>query len=191
MARNRRNIRKKGNIITDYINMNTFLIIVGVLTIIIITCLCIYMYKKEQDRLLIAKQKEEMEKQSELIFTEIEDNIKQANQNISESDEIIKMSAVGDILCSEEMINDAYDTKSKIYDFSHMFSEASKYLEKSDIVMGTMETNFTTGKYNDENAPKEFAKAVKDSGINLVTITHNHSLDLGLSGLNEQNLDIA
>ena len=47
MARNRRNIRKKGNIITDYINMKTFLIIVGVLTIIIITCLCIYMYKKE------------------------------------------------------------------------------------------------------------------------------------------------
>ena len=90
MARNRRNIRKKGNIITDYINMKTFLIIVGVLTIIIITCLCIYMYKKEQNRLLIAKQKEEMEKQSELIFTEIEDNIKQANQNISESDEIIK-----------------------------------------------------------------------------------------------------
>ena len=126
-----------------------------------------------------------MEKQSELIFTEIEDNIKQANQNISESDEIIKMSAVGDILCSEAMITDAYDTKSKIYDFSHMFSEASKYLEKSDIVMGTMETNFTTGKYNDENAPKEFAKAVKDSGINLVTITHNHSLDLGLSGLND------
>ena len=185
MARNRRNIRKKGNIITDYINMKTFLIIVGVLTIIIITCLCIYMYKKEQDRLLIAKQKEEMEKQSELIFTEIEDNIKQANQNISESDEIIKMSAVGDILCSEEMINDAYDTKSKTYDFSHMFSETSKYLEKSDIVMGTMETNFTNGKYNDENAPKEFAKAVKDSGINLVTITHNHSLDLGLSGLND------
>lgn len=185
MARNRRNIRKKGNIITDHLNMRNFLIIVGVLTIIIITCLCIYMYKQEQDRLLIAKQKEEMEKQSELIFTEIEDNIKQANQNISESDEIIKMSAVGDILCSEEMINDAYDTKSKTYDFSHMFSEASKYLEKSDIVMGTMETNFTTGKYNGENAPKEFAKAVKDSGINLVTITHNHSLDLGLSGLND------
>lgn len=181
MPRNRRNTRRRS--IKDYLNMKTFLTIVGILIVVIAILLGVNEYQRYEDRMTLAKEKEELEKQSQQIFSMIENNIHQTNQVISEKDEIIKMSAVGDALCSQEMLEDAYDETSKTYDFSHMFAGVSGYINKADIIMGTMETNFTKGKYTDENAPEAFAKAVKESGINLVTISHNHSLDQGLEGL--------
>lgn len=181
MPRNRRNVRRRS--IRDYLNMKTFLTIVGILSVVIAICIGINEYKRYEDRKLLAKQKEELDKQSQQIFIDIEDNITQTNQTISETDEIIKMSAVGDALCGQSMIDDAYNENFKTYDFSHMFNKVSGYINKADIIMGTMETNFTKGKYTAENTPKEFAEAIKNSGVNLVTISHNHSLDYGIEGL--------
>lgn len=183
MARNRRNVRRRT--IRDYLNMKTFLTIVGILLIVIIICLGIQGYKQYEDRQLLAKQKEELDKQSQQIFSDIESNISQTNQSISETDELIQMSAVGDILCGESMIQDAYNKENNTYDFSHMFRNVSGFINRADIVMGTMETNFTSGKYTSENTPKEFAQSVKDTGINVVTISHNHSLDYGVQGLKD------
>ena len=183
MARNRRSIRRRP--IKEYLNMKTFLTIIGILLIIIAVEICIQFYKRYEDEQLLAKQKDELSKQTEQIFEEIGNNISQTNQNISEADEIIKMSAVGDILCSDSMMEDAYNTVTNTYDFSHMFAGVSGFIDNADIVMGTMETNFTSGKYTSENTPKEFAEAVKNSGINIVTISHNHSLDYGSTGLRD------
>ena len=184
MARNRRSIRRKS--IREYLNMKTFLIIVGILVAIIVVSIGINGTRLYFDRKEIAKQQEEIRQQSEEIFSQITDNINQANQNISESDVLIKMSAVGDILCSQEMLDDAYNEQTKSYNFSHMFSRVSGFIDEADIVMGTMETGITDSKeYNSQNAPIEFAQAVKNSGVNLVTIAHNHSLDNGVDGLSE------
>lgn len=183
MPRNRRNIRRRA--IREYLNMQTFLAIVGILFIVIIICIAVQWYKQYEDKLLLAKQKEELDKQSQQIFLDMESNISQTNQMISETDEIIKMSAVGDILWGEAMLKDGYNEQTETYDFSYMFRGISGFIDSADIVMGTMETNFTSGKYTNENAPKEFAQAVKDSGINVVTISHNHSLDYGVQGLKE------
>ena len=177
MARNRRNIRRKS--IREYLNMKTFLIIVGILVAIIVVSIGINGTRLYFDR-------KEIRQQSEEIFSQITDNINQANQTISESDVLIKMSAVGDILCSQEMLDDAYNEQTKSYNFSHMFSRVSGFIDEADIVMGTMETGITDSKeYNSQNAPIEFAQAVKNSGVNLVTIAHNHSLDNGVDGLSE------
>ena len=165
--------------------MQTFVAIVGILFIVIIICIAVQWYKQYEDKLLLAKQKEELDKQSQQIFLDMESNISQTNQMISETDEIIKMSAVGDILWGEAMLKDGYNEQTETYDFSYMFRGISGFIDSADIVMGTMETNFTSGKYTNENAPKEFAQAVKDSGINVVTISHNHSLDYGVQGLKE------
>lgn len=183
MARNRRNVRRLR--IREYLNMKTFLIIVGILLLIIAICIGINLYKRYDNRRLLAEQKEEIEKQSQEIFSQINDSIAATNQSISESDVIIKMSAVGDILCSEAMLEDAYNEELDTYDFSHMFNKVSGFIDNADIIMGTMETGITTGEYNDKNAPIEFAKAVRNSGVNLVTIAHNHSLDNGVIGLQE------
>lgn len=184
MSRNRRNTRRI-NSIKDVLNMKTFLIIVSILIIIIIGCIGINTYKREQEVSIAIKQQEEMEIQIKDNITKLNEKISQTNKNISESDVLIKMSAVGDILCSQEMINDAYNQEKETYDFSHMFNNISNYINKDDIVIGTMETGIVNEKYNDERAPIEFAQAVKDSGVNLVTIAHNHSLDNGVEGIEE------
>lgn len=184
MARNRRNTRRIKSI-EDVLNMKTFLIIIGILCVVIFSCIGINQYRRYQDKMVMAKEREELDRQTQEIFNNLNEKIAQTNQNISESDSIIKMSAVGDILCSEEMLDDAYDAEKKTYDFSHMFANVSNYINDADIVMGTMETGILDGEYNSERAPVEFAEAVNDSGVNLVTIAHNHSLDNGVDGLNE------
>ena len=190
MSRNRRHTRRIKSI-RDVLNMKTFLIIVGILLVIIVSCIGINEYRRYQDRELLAKQRKELEKQSQELFSQMSTSISETNQSISESDSIIKMSAVGDILCSETMLQDAYDETTKTYDFSHMFNNVSGFIDDADIIMGTMETGVMEGTYNDKNAPLEFARAVKNSGVNLVTISHNHSLDNGVNGLQEtrENLE--
>ena len=184
MPRNRRNTRRIRTI-KDVLTTKTFLTIVGILLIIIVVCIGINTYKQYEDTQVLAKQKEELEKQSQELFSQINDNIDKTNQNISESDSIIKMSAVGDILCSNAMLEDAYNVNTKSYNFSHMFNKISGFIDDADIIMGTMETGIIEGEYNDKKAPIEFAKAVRNSGVNLVSISHNHSLDNGVNGLKE------
>ena len=97
-----------------------------------------------------------------------------------------------------DMINDAKIDDG--YDFSHMFTGVSKFVKDSDFAIGTLETNFVDGKYSGVgkyNSPIEFLKAVKDSGIGLVSLAHNHVLDYGTQGLEttiskikEQNVEI-
>ena len=182
MARNRRNKRRSRNIV-DIISMKSFWLIMLVIFSTILICLGIRAYGGYQEREAIARQQEELDKQSQQLFAAIENDISQTNDKIARTDSLIQMFTVGDILCGQEMIDDAYNVETKDYNFSSMFRNIASYINGADIVMGTMETNFTKGGYNSENAPKEFARAVKESGVNLVTISHNHSLDYGLEGL--------
>ena len=76
------------------------------------------------------------------------------------------------------MLEDAYNEETKTYNFTPMFGNIKGFIQRSDITLGTMETNFVNGNYSGygkRNSPKEFAQAVKESGINLVSISHNHS----------------
>ena len=184
MARNRRNVRKINNI-KDVLNTKTFLIIVSILLLVIFSSIGINEYRRYQDKEVMAQEREEINKQTQEMFLSLNEKIAQTNKNISESDSIIQMSAVGDILCSQAMLDDGYDKDNNRYDFSHMFGNVSNYIDNADIIMGTMETGIVSSKYNDKRAPKEFAEAVKASGVNLVTIAHNHSLDNGVDGLKE------
>lgn len=191
MSRNRRNTRRN-NRIKEFLTWRNFCIIIGILILIIIICIGINIGRNINSKIEIAKQQEELDKQSQQIFEEISESIEETNKNISESDSILRISAVGDILCSNDMLEDAYDKESKTYDFSHMFNNITNFVNKSDIVIGTMETGITnSNKYDEKNAPLEFAKAVRDSGVNLVTTSHNHSLDNGVEGLQEtrENLE--
>ena len=183
--RNRRNIRntRKSNVVVDSITNKNFIIIISLLIIIIITSIVGIKFRNYNDQLAMKKQAEELEQQTGEIFTAIENNLTSATQEISRPS-TVKIAAVGDILCQIDMIEDAYSNGT--YNFSHMFSEITKYVKNSDIAIGTLETNFTensfsgTGKYN---SPIEFLTAVKESGINIVSLAHNHALDYGGQGL--------
>ena len=182
MSRNRRNIRRIRKI-REFLSNRNFFIIVGILIAIIIICISINRYRQYMDQQKIAEEKQALEQQTQEVFAKMNEAIEQANQNISDSDVLITMSAVGDILCSERMLEDAYQSEDNTYNFSSMFEDAAEYIEDADIIMGTMETCIADGEYDSENAPKEFAKAVRDTGINVVSISHNHSLDRGIEGV--------
>ena len=197
--RNRRNTRKR-NVVLDTITNRNFIIIVSILLAVIIVAEGVIQIRKYQDRKLLAKQAEELEKQTGEIFTAIENNLTNPSSD-DETREITRtarISAVGDILCQMDMIDDAKIDDG--YDFSHMFIGISKFVKNSDIAIGTLETNFVDGKYSGVgkyNSPIEFLKAVKDSGIGLVSLAHNHVLDYGTQGLDttiskikEQNIEI-
>lgn len=99
----------------------------------------------------------------------------------------MKITFVGDIMCKKEIIH-GYAENNKL-DFTSMFSNTKTLFNKSDLVFGNMETPITIDreKYTKEqyvfNSPIEFAKAVKDCGIDVVSTANNHCLDAGISGI--------
>ena len=69
-----------------------------------------------------------------------------------------------------------------------MFGDIAKYVNTADIAIGTMETNFTQEEYSGYlkyNSPRSFAEAVQNTGIDVVSIAHNHSLDYRIQGLKD------
>ena len=185
MARNRRNKRSSRSIL-EVMNSKTFITLTIILAIIIVVCSVTIFYRNDKERKILAEQRAELEKNIEAIFEETEKNI--ANSNNTVRDSIIRISAVGDILCENSILEDAYDKDTQNYDFTSMFKNMSTFFADSDITVGTMETNYTDDKYSgygQRNSPTSFAEALKNIGIDLVSISTNHSLDYGIEGLQE------
>lgn len=185
MSRNRRNKRSSRSIL-EVMSSKTFITLTIILAIIIVICSVTIFYRNKKEKKILAEQRAELEKNIEAIFEETEKNI--ANSNNTVRDSIIRISAVGDILCENSILEDAYDKGTQNYDFTSMFKNMSTFFADSDITVGTMETNYTDNKYSgygQRNSPISFAEALKNIGIDLVSISTNHSLDYGIEGLQE------
>lgn len=185
MSRNRRNKRSSRSIL-EVMSSKTFITLTIILAIIIVICSVTIFYRNNKEKKILAEQRAELEKNIEAIFEETEKNI--ANSNNTVRDSIIRISAVGDILCENSILEDAYDKDTQNYDFTSMFKNMSTFFADSDITVGTMETNYTDDKYSgygQRNSPTSFAEALKNIGIDLVSISTNHSLDYGIEGLQE------
>ena len=65
MPRNRRNKRRNIEKVQEYLNIRLFFTITLILLAIIFICVFVNEYKKNQDKQLLAKQKEEIEQRSE------------------------------------------------------------------------------------------------------------------------------
>lgn len=185
MSRNRRNKRSSRSIL-EVMSSKTFITLTIILAIIIVICSVTIFYRNNKEKKILAEQRAELEKNIEAIFEETEKNI--ANSNNTVRDSIIRISAVGDILCENSILEDAYDKGTQNYDFTSMFKNMSTFFSDSDITVGTMETNYTDNKYSgygQRNSPISFAEALKNIGIDLVSISTNHSLDYGIEGLQE------
>lgn len=104
------------------------------------------------------------------------------------------LSAIGDILIHERVYLDARSGNG--FDFKPMLAEVKPFLEKADItiansesIVGGSEIGLST--YPAFNSPFEVADALKDAGIDVVSMANNHTLDRGeqaiLSSLNYWN----
>jgi poly-gamma-glutamate synthesis protein (capsule biosynthesis protein) len=92
------------------------------------------------------------------------------------------ITAVGDILI-HSLVYNAAKTKNG-YDFTPMFSQVKPYLEDADITIANQETmiggkELGLSTYPRFNSPYEVATALKDAGIDIVSIANNHTFDRG------------
>jgi len=98
-----------------------------------------------------------------------------------------KLVAIGDVLLHQSVYIDA-ETPDGVYNFSPMFEKVKPFIESADIAVANQETTIGgvelgLSGYPMFNSPYEIADALKETGIDLVTIANNHSLDKGETGI--------
>ncbi|NLY20157.1 MAG: CapA family protein, partial [Tissierellia bacterium] len=100
----------------------------------------------------------------------------------------LKITFIGDITVDRPLIN-ASKVSEEEYDFKPVFENVRSLFEKSDYVVGNLETVFAGADkgYNAEymlvNAPDDLAKAIVYGGIGGVTTANNHCMDQGIKGV--------
>ena len=100
----------------------------------------------------------------------------------------MKITVIGDIMCEPPVLKTS-KRKDGSYNFDGVFTHLRNLLLESDYVIGNIE--FPLGGkevgYTDTffkfNAPDSFADAVKNAGIDMVSVINNHTLDRGADGM--------
>ena len=96
--------------------------------------------------------------------------------------------STGDIMVHSTQLTGA-KTSSGDYDFSDFFKETASYFKAADLAVANLEVTFggtESGKFSGYpafNTPDSLADAIKDSGLNFLITSNNHSYDTGLFGL--------
>ena len=96
------------------------------------------------------------------------------------------MRVIGDVMVCQSQL-DAY--KATGYDFHPEFDYIKDMLANADYTMANMEG--TVGKYNEKaysgyplfNCPETILEALKDSGVDFLTLANNHMLDRWFNGV--------
>ncbi len=168
MSNRRARTRRKDNKILELISNKTFVRLSIISIIVIVVCIAIMQFLNIKEREKIAEEKARIDAQIEDIYTSTSAQMNSVNEY--KTNQIIRLAAVGDILCGNNLKNYGKD-------YNNIFKDVSKYFKDADYTLGTYETTIT-----DET--KSFADAVKNSGVNFVSLAHNHALDNGIDGLN-------
>ena len=169
MANRRARTRRKENKIVETISNKTFITLSIILIIIIVICILTMQIINYRQKQKIAEEQKRINSQIEDIF--VSTKAKMESLNDYKTSQIIRLSAVGDILCGNNLKNYGKD-------YNNIFTDISKYFKDVDFTLGTYETTITED-------TKSFADAVKQSGIDFVSLAHNHALDYGIDGLNK------
>lgn len=95
----------------------------------------------------------------------------------------------GDIIIHEPLYKTAYDSAEKTFDFSPYFSMIKDSLSKADYTVGNVDGPLG-GKgsrgykfYPQFNTPPHLLYALKDCGVDMLTLANNHALDTYFDGL--------
>lgn len=165
-SRSRRNDKKIMGI-----NNTTFFIICIILIIIIIASILIIKLLNQQGINKASEESEKINEQMQEIFKSSNDEI--GNVDEYKTNSIIRISAVGNILCEKNL-----EQFGKKYD--NIFDDTKKYLKDADLTLGTYKTDTKGNK-------AEFAKSIKNSGIDLVSLANDKTIDSGKDVLEQTN----
>ncbi|MGP4072137.1 CapA family protein [Piscibacillus sp. B03] len=94
----------------------------------------------------------------------------------------ITLNAIGDLLIHSTVYKDAQSNNG--YDFNPMFKDIKYYLRNADITFANQETilggtEIGLSTYPQFNTPQELGDTLKDSGVDIVSMANNHTLDRG------------
>lgn len=104
------------------------------------------------------------------------------------ADDILVISAVGDIMMHNTQLQAGSQSASGDYDYASFFTHVKPLLGASDLAIGNLETTFagkeaTYSGYPRFNTPDALAFNLKNAGFQVVTTANNHCLDKGQQGL--------
>lgn len=93
------------------------------------------------------------------------------------------ITAIGDVLAHDSVYQDAAIGNNH-YDFTNMFKNVKPYIKNADIAVANSESiiggqEIGLSSYPRFNSPYELGDALKDTGIDVVNIANNHTLDRG------------
>lgn len=96
------------------------------------------------------------------------------------------ISAIGDVLIHGTVYKDAQTENG--YDFTPMFEKVQPFLSQSDITIANSESiiggsEIGVSTYPSFNSPYEVADAMKNAGIDIVSMANNHTLDRGVKAI--------
>lgn len=127
------------------------------------------------------------------VFPIVHDII--TDDQICKLKESIRISFIGDLILLRDMIQTAWDSNKNSYDFHHMFLEVQDILQKSNLSIGVLEGplagsmySYSTSTFVDNipirlNFPDSFATAIKEAGVDVVSLANNHLYDCEKEGL--------
>lgn len=156
---NRRNTRRRKNIIPGIDNKVFFAIII-ISALIILICLGVLMAKHIRNKNNAAIESKKSNDEIEKIYKETNNEIGSVDNY--QTDKIIRLSFVGDTFFNSQLksSNDNYDS---------IFTDAKEQLKDADLAIGTYSANVQT---DDE---KSLAKSVYNSGVDLLSLASNLS----------------
>lgn len=98
----------------------------------------------------------------------------------------------GDAMAHSPQLNDAYDSATGEYDFTHMFRSVRDTISAADYSVVNLETTLAGPEYTGYptfSSPDSFAEALRDAGFDLMLTANNHCCDRWFDGLS-RTLDV-
>lgn len=173
----------------------TFILIASLIVLILAVIGISFLYPEKEENAIdklsidIALEKNEID---EDVVLDIEPK---------QEDIVITIAAVGDVMAHESQLIHDYNDDPDIYDFKPTFEKIAPTIRKADFAIANLETtisgdSFKYSGYPNFNTPISFVDALLYSGIDMVTLANNHTLDMGevgikntISNLDSKNMD--
>ncbi len=93
---------------------------------------------------------------------------------------------LGDVMQHDSQIADAWDAKTKKYNYDPCFQFVKPYTQAADIAIGNLEVTLAGPPYKGYpqfSAPDELLLALKKMGMDVLVTANNHCVDKGRKGL--------
>ncbi len=100
----------------------------------------------------------------------------------------IRLAVIGDVMCHKAQLKAAYEKSCQCYRFDNVFAYIKKYLSFPHLAIANLETTLPGnshlyGGYPLFGSPDALVRALRNAGVDLLSLANNHSLDTGRLGL--------